>query len=187
MAINAHEQDILEEVKRRKELLKPLKSQNYEVNWNEHQTRYTFLDPVLRALGWDLSDPRQVRIEASNSSRERADYLLYDQQKNLKIVVEAKRVSIGDIDATLEYEGFAAEDDLEWMEWSKRELSQIGNYWKNYQPGLAVLTSGIFWDIYELPNRRGKIETKRVNYFNLLSQPAADYMTDLMRLHRRNF
>ena len=179
------ESTLLEVIEDRKKLIRTLKRNGHEVNWNEHQTRYTLLDPILRALGWDLSDPRQVRIEASNSNRERADYLLYDQQSNLKVVVEAKRVSTGDIDATLEYEGVAGED-LEWMEWSKKELTQIENYWKNYRPEIVVLSSGIFWDIYELPNGRGKIERKRIKYFNLLSQPPTDYLAKLMKLHRRN-
>ena len=172
-------------VKDRKTLLRKLKRNGHNVNWTEHQTRYALLDPVLRALGWDLSNPRQVGIEASNSNRDKADYLLFDQQGNPKVVVEAKRVTPGDIDATLEYEGVTGEE-LDWQEWSERELIQLRNYWKNYRPGLAVLSSGLFWDIYELPDRRGIIETKRINYFNILSQPPADYMTDLMKLHFSN-
>ena len=31
-------------------------------NW-ETSTRYIIIDPILRALGWDLSDPKQCVVE----------------------------------------------------------------------------------------------------------------------------
>ena len=31
------------------------------LEWNEYQTRYYLIDPILRALGWDLSNPAQNR------------------------------------------------------------------------------------------------------------------------------
>ena len=166
----------------RRKLLRRLKRQHYEVNWNEHQTRYALIDPILKALGWDISNPMQVTIEASNSSGDKADYLLYSNgYSRPRVVVEAKRATLGDIDATFEYEGVESPD---WMEWDARTIEQVERYWKRYKPRFAVLTNGIFWAIYDLPNARGKIENKRSNYSNILSQDPGEYMDSLKRLHR---
>ena len=42
---------------------------DYLSSVDETRTRYTLIDPVLRALGWDLADPSQVRVEIGRSSR----------------------------------------------------------------------------------------------------------------------
>ena len=55
---------------------------------SEALTRYALIDPLLRELGWDTSDPAQVVPEYAVSGG-RADYaLLVDE--NPKIMVEAK-------------------------------------------------------------------------------------------------
>lgn len=168
----------------RRKLLQKLKCQKSEVNWNEHQTRYTLIDPILKALDWDICDPRQVKIEATNSSRDKADYqLCISGYRDPQVVVEAKRATFGDIDATFEYEGVK---DPDWTEWNARTIEQMERYWKNYRPRFAVLTNGIFWAIYDLPNARGKIKNKLNNYSNILSQNPGEYMASLKLLHRRN-
>ena len=30
-----------------------------ENSWREDQTRYAFIDPIIKALGWDTSDPQK--------------------------------------------------------------------------------------------------------------------------------
>ncbi len=46
--------EVLKEVKRRAREYPPR---------NETQTRMALIDPVLTALGWDLSNPHQVELE----------------------------------------------------------------------------------------------------------------------------
>ncbi len=58
---------------------------------NEIRTRYALIDPLLRALGWDLDDPDQV-VPEQDASGGRADYGLLDANKKLTVVVEAKRL-----------------------------------------------------------------------------------------------
>ena len=59
---------------------------------NEYRTRISLIDPVLNALGWDVSDPRLVTIEDQYSGG-RPDYALLgkDGSKSLAFV-EAKRL-----------------------------------------------------------------------------------------------
>ena len=49
----------------------------------EERSRYGLIDPMLRALGWDLSDPAQVKVEYDhyadrrNGKRMLPDYALF--------------------------------------------------------------------------------------------------------------
>lgn len=68
------------------------------VNNSELSTRYIAIDPILRALGWDLGDPKQCMVEY-RLERKRAwplfpDYVFFDPQANPVAIVEAKRILI---------------------------------------------------------------------------------------------
>ena len=59
---------------------------------NEYRTRISLIDPVLNALGWDVSDPKLVTIEDQYSGG-RPDYALLGQSKDKPIAfIEAKRL-----------------------------------------------------------------------------------------------
>ena len=61
--------------------------QNYE-----SRTRVTLIDPLLRALGWDVSDPSIVRIE-HNVDAGRPDYALLGMNTQPVLFVEAKKLA----------------------------------------------------------------------------------------------
>ncbi len=58
---------------------------------SESQTRYALIDPLLTALGWDISDPSQVVPEYSAGAG-RADYALLEGSGKPALMVEAKRL-----------------------------------------------------------------------------------------------
>lgn len=62
----------------------------------EHRTRRHVIDPMLRALGWDLADPGQITEEArswdENNDRLYFDYLGLSRQLSPVLMVEAKGV-----------------------------------------------------------------------------------------------
>ena len=65
---------------------------------DETRTRYTLIDPVLSALGWDVADPSQVRVEIDidlSTAVKKVDYALYrvGSAECPWILVEAKRLS----------------------------------------------------------------------------------------------
>lgn len=64
-----------------------------QLKGNEAATRAALVDPVLRALGWDIADPSRVLVEKTQTvggKPLRVDYaLLHGDQ--IKIVVEAKK------------------------------------------------------------------------------------------------
>ena len=59
----------------------------------EVRTRYALVDPILQALGWDLTEPSQVQIEYETKTGQskpcRVDYALLSPGKP-EILVEAK-------------------------------------------------------------------------------------------------
>ena len=77
---------------------------------NETATRYALIDPLLTALGWDLSDPGQVRTEYNpDGDRRRSDYTMFTggDKKKPQLVIEAKKlgtpISVEIIDQTITY------------------------------------------------------------------------------------
>ena len=58
---------------------------------SEFQTRYGLIDPILRALEWDVSNPDEVQVDypAGNG---KADYVLMRHGQSL-VVIEAKALS----------------------------------------------------------------------------------------------
>lgn len=75
--------EVLKEVKRRIEDYKPN---------SEAQTRTALIDPILVALGWNLSDSKQVELEKHVSSKGASDRLDYFLKCKPPIVVEAKKL-----------------------------------------------------------------------------------------------
>lgn len=58
---------------------------------NEYRTRISLIDPILNALGWDVSDPSLVTHEYAVGSG-RADYALLGSNGNPTAFIEAKRL-----------------------------------------------------------------------------------------------
>jgi len=62
---------------------------------NEDATRAALVDPVIRALGWNIGNPNMVEVEKTlNSTKQsRVDYALFDGNGTIKAIVEAKPLS----------------------------------------------------------------------------------------------
>lgn len=62
---------------------------------NEAETRLRFIDPFFEALGWDIRNPKEVRIESTlcRSDSTRPDYRFIIDSKT-KFFVEAKKPSV---------------------------------------------------------------------------------------------
>lgn len=50
----------------------------WELGWREVDTRYAFIDPVLRGLGWNVNDPKECVPECRRGSGW-LDYALFDR------------------------------------------------------------------------------------------------------------
>ncbi len=98
---------------------------------SEALTRYTLIDPLLRELGWDTSDPDMVIPEYRVPNNQIADYVLQDNGHPV-MVVESKK-----LDEPLQ---------------SGKALDQGILYCAYTGSKHFVLTDGRRWEIYEAGN-----------------------------------
>lgn len=126
---------------------------------NETATRTVVIDPLLTALGWDVTKPARVKLEQRFNGN-KLDYVLL-RDEGILAVVEAKPV------------GSALD----------RERKQASGYATEVGARYAVLTNGGRWEAWELlaqkPRREGVIvET------NLTTGEIPAIASTLRRLHR---
>ncbi|MCY4172856.1 MAG: hypothetical protein OXF25_02020 [Cyanobacteria bacterium MAG CAR3_bin_5] len=95
---------------------------------NETRTRVALIDPLLTALGWDVSDPGLVTPEYS-VGQGRVDYALNGSNVIPAAIVEAKRLD------------HVLKDD---------ERMQMLNYANMKGVRYAAVTDGNIWELYEV-------------------------------------
>lgn len=95
---------------------------------NETKTRYTVIDPVLSALGWDTTNPKLVEPEYSTIASTPVDYALLNENGEPVIFLEAKALN-----STL---------------LSDKPAAQIIGYAAPHGVEHCVLTNGSIWRIY---------------------------------------
>jgi hypothetical protein len=103
---------------------------------SELQTRYGLIDPILRALEWDIANPDEVQVEYLSKGG-RADYVLLCHGKPL-LVIEAKSLS-GSLAGALN-QGFG--------------------YCSSLGAAYLVCTDGDQWEFYETQNKQLLMQTK---------------------------
>ena len=124
---------------------------------NERQTRSGLIDPILRILGWDVSQVDLVGSEYRTSSSGTADYALFGGSDPIALI-EAKRLG--------------KSLDVEIVE-------QLANYTSNENTvRFAIFTNGDHWRMRE----KGKRET--VFDINLSVEQPLKSALEMMRLGR---
>lgn len=187
---------------------------DYIISVHETRTRYAVIDPILEALGWDLANPSQVRVEyvvEVSGKMRRVDYALFSKGKPA-VLVEAKKLSPAQVDSwkkNWEKEKRRIQDDWEKLRTGRRiqrpkrnfwqadlkseltsdEIEQLEDYVKGLQltEGYAVLTNGAEWIVYDL-SIRGKgvsLDKKEVRNVNILSLHSLDECVEALGLLRR--
>ena len=136
-----------------------------ELSKNEAQTRYSLIDPLLRALGWDTADPKQVIPEYPvpvNDSKYRADYKLLIGEEP-KVIIEAKKLN--------KLKGESLFDNEPGHRKSLGVITQGLTYCQEEGVPYLVVTDGRQWDLYETHKPVPKGE-KLVLWFDVrLGQP----------------
>jgi hypothetical protein len=126
---------------------------------SEALTRYALIDPLLRELGWDTSDPSLV-IPEYKSGNGRADYALMGSDRNPAMMIEAKSL------------GSSLQD---------KALTQGIQYCLEKGTKYFALTDGDCWEIYET-HRPVPIENKRAVVFDMSAQPTAEICLQALAL-----
>lgn len=130
---------------------------------SETLTRYALIDPLLRELGWDTSDPAMVMPEYVSPSGS-ADYALFDGDNAAPLMVVAAK-PLGETlqDATVPGILHCITDGIRYF----------------------AVTNGQAWDVYET-HKPVPMEQKRVASFDLRSMTAAEASLQALAIWRSN-
>ena len=139
-----------------------IRSHGASLRANETRTRMALIDPLLQALGWDVSDPAVVTPEYDVSGA-RADYALLRPGGKAAATVEAKRL------------GEALES----------HRMQMLNYANASGIDYAGLTDGDRWELYDV-FERGQLEERRKLTVSVANDPAHEVALKLLLLWRPN-
>ena len=129
---------------------------------NETRTRMALIDPLLAALGWDVSDPAVVTPEYNVSGRW-ADYALLRPSGQPAATLEAKKLG----------ESLAS------------HRMQMLNYSNASGVEYAGLTDGNHWELYEV-FQRGQLEDRRILDVSIADTPPHQCALQLLLLWRPN-
>ena len=129
---------------------------------NETRTRMALIDPLMHALGWDVSDPGVVTPEYKVSGG-RADYALLRSDGRPAATVEAKKLG----------------EELE------SHRVQMLNYANVSGIDYAVLTDGNRWELYDI-FKRGPLRERRILEVSIDADPAHESALKLLLLWRPN-
>lgn len=130
------------------ELANRLKQHEHLLQHSEIQTRYTLIDPLLRALGWNTEDPMLVRLdgpELANSELFQPYALLYEEEVCLALKTEA------------------LDSDLTQTRAQRHDLRNFVTY--------VAVTDGRRWEVYAT-HVLGAAEKDLVLEFDILGPPA---------------
>lgn len=100
---------------------------------NEAATRVVLIDPVLRVLGWDIADTDMVELEKT-LDRARADYALYDKDRTVRVIIEAKSLdtNLSEPDLIMSLVNYAFRFQLQDIFLTD---GKVWRHFTNFQPG----------------------------------------------------
>ncbi len=129
---------------------------------NETRTRMALINPLLRALGWDVSDPGIVTPEYNVEGRA-ADYALLRPKGQAAATIEAKKLGAG----------------------LPPHRMQMLNYANAAGISYAGLTDGNHWELYDV-FRQAALDERRILQVSIANDPTHESALKLLLLWRPN-
>ena len=140
-----------------------IRSYGPSLRGHETRTRMALIDPLLQALGWDVSDPGVVTPEYPVSGL-KADYALLGSDGKPAAIVEAKHLG----------EALGGSSRMQMLTYAS--ASGIG---------YAGLTDGDRWEMYTV-FQQAQLEERRILDISIASAPAHEIALKLLLLWRPN-
>ena len=110
------------------------------VERNVMTLRYAFIDPILLSLGWAISLPWECQPNFELANRGPVDYAFFDRSGYPAVLIE-----VGTTPAR-----------------RQRDRVRLWRLARGMTHGVAVLTSGWHWEIYDLSVRARDFDRRRV-------------------------
>ena len=127
---------------------------------NSSAMRYALIDPILWALGWRTWLPWECLPDLELRSRGKVDYGLFDRDGAIAILVQSR------------------EPRRNW----RSDRNSLAVYARGRTHGIAVLTDGIRWEIYDLSVRNRLFDDKRVARLVFAFQPSRSFRSSRSRI-----
>ena len=129
---------------------------------NETRTRMALIDPLLTALGWDVTNPAQVTPEFDVAGRP-ANYALLNAHRRPAVTIEARKLG-------------------EPLDSHRLEMLRCSN---ELGVPLAGITDGSRWELYDV-FKQGGLTDRRLLELSIAAAPAYHSSMQLLRLWRPN-
>ncbi len=110
------------------------------VERNVMTLRYAFMDPILLSLGWSVSMPWECQPNFELANRGPVDYALFDRFGYPAVLIEVGTTPTR----------------------RQRDRVRLWRLARGMTHGVAVLTSGWHWEIYDLSVRARDFDRRRV-------------------------
>lgn len=141
----------------------------------ETRTRVALIDPLLSALGWDVSDPSVVvcedSVDSNRESKKKADYVLMRPDSKKIAVLEAKKLGeLGPLDHRKD----------------TKSLDQIHSYAGHLGCIYGGVTDGNFWRLYRFEHGIPLNDMPKVLDICLRIDPSVESALKLLVLWRSN-
>ena len=111
--------------------------------------RYALVDPVLCSLGWRTHQPAECFPDFPLGQRGQVDYALFDRQGDVAVLIE--------VGATYARRG--------------QDRNRLAGRLRGMTRGMAALTYGSYWEIYDPSIRLRRFDDKRVEELTLDLEP----------------
>ena len=121
----------------------------HRLNGHPTAVRCALVDPILWSLGWRTYLPGECRPDFGLGRRGQADYALFDREGAVAVLIE--------VGAT----------------YARRlqDRNRLAARLRGMTRGIAVLTYGWHWEIYDLSLRARRFDDKRVEELTLDFEP----------------
>lgn len=121
-------------------LKEKIKKHRDDLQSNETLVRYALINPLLQALGWDVSDPEEVIPEYSTEAG-RPDYAL---KKDGKIIAFLGAKKLHKNEELLQYVSYTLSEGVKYF----------------------ITSDGATWEVYDA-YKKGKLENKKIISWNI--------------------
>lgn len=141
-------------------------------NMNESTAKTSFIFPMLRALGWDTTDPDEVQQEyrVGGHMRGHADIALFSGGKPCVLIETKAPTKAMDVD----HQGYY------------KMLKQLKDYCKIAEVSLGVLSNGKEWHIYYFDKNSSMEELPLAEVINIDEADTRDCGSKLWKLLSRD-
>jgi len=141
-----------------KQVLNSMGEYGHTLLWkNEALTHYVLIDPVLRAIGWDTTNPKFVQVEYPTEEASKPDYADYALLREGEVVAIVEAKSWGTI--------YRLGNKIKKQSlMDTREIQKLRHYCNLCKINIGILTDGGAWWIFNFAKQRSSNPSIKIDF-----------------------